>query len=171
MEKDYHIQGVTAPTTETSEPTFKPFKIFFYGSLMLPEVLRRTIGLPDDEEIVYRPASTRMYKLKKWGPFPALIPEHETRTPIREFRVKGVVYEVREEAHLQRLRYYETSNYELRDVLGVYHLPDGKETFMQGKTFVWCGDMEALEEGAFDMEEYRQAFCCADAIVTDSPSD
>ncbi|THH27239.1 hypothetical protein EUX98_g6949 [Antrodiella citrinella] len=48
-----------------------PCLLFFYGTLSLPHVLQRVLGL--NEAPILLPASIKGFSIKMWGPYPALI--------------------------------------------------------------------------------------------------
>lgn len=139
-------EGTTA--TVSSGTTRKTTPYFFYGSLQHPvtlyNVLRYEVAVDD---ILLVPASITGLKIKMWGLYPALVdcPDNV---------VTGMVYKVKSQNHEQYLAYYETGNYTSRSVK--IKLEDGRE--IDGKTFVWAGDTNELEDGTFDLTEYQNMF-------------
>lgn len=130
-----------------NEP-FQPCHMFFYGSLMDPEVIRAVLGLPDLPTT--KPASISGYQIKLWGIYPALIPSTSST-------VYGVVWEITQEDHFNRLAAYETAAYTwVRcDVM----LENGT-VLKECRTFIWAGqpDSKELEDGSFDFERYQKYF-------------
>ncbi|KAK6543712.1 hypothetical protein TWF694_000447 [Orbilia ellipsospora] len=121
-------------------PTFEPTPLFFYGSLTVPAVLKRVLGLR--EEPVLRKAYITGFKIKLWGPYPALVPLSPDDTLNI---VSGAVYTVQTEDHLERLISYETKNYRL--VSGPIKLTDSEpegSNEIAGMTFIWNSDPETL---------------------------
>ncbi|KUI53469.1 hypothetical protein VP1G_00897 [Cytospora mali] len=115
---------------------------FFYGSLMHPRMLRHVLELSELPEV--KPAEIVGYRTKVWGPYPALVAGKT------EEIVKGVAYEVENGGHKDRLQRYETDCYRTAKCL---IRVDGAEEVL-GKTFIWNGDEEDLDDGAFDNEAW-----------------
>lgn len=131
-------------------PREKPFELchmFFYGSLMDPEVLQTVLRLPDLPTTT--PAIIDGYKIKMWGIYPTLVPAHGN--------VSGVVWKLGSEEHFKRLVAYETHAYTWSNRSAM--LQDGTVLF-DCRIFVWAGlpDSEELEEGDFDLELYQMYF-------------
>lgn len=127
---------------------FQACHMFFYGSLMDPEVVQAVLGLPDLP--VTTPATISGFRIKMWGIYPALIP-----SPSGE--VLGSVWEVTLEDHFQRLAAYETAAYTWIECEAT--LEDN--TVLKGcRTFCWAGspDSKELEAGSFDLERYQKYF-------------
>lgn len=112
---------------------------FFYGSLMDPKVLRRVLQL--DERPVLTPAMIVGYKIKMWGPYPALLHGEETET------IRGMVYEVEGTTGRDRLQAYETNRYRIEQCI----VDTGDNRTLRGLTFIWDGDVSELKEGTFDL--------------------
>ena len=134
-------------TNAPGEP-FHPFHMFFYGSLMDPEVLQAILNLP--ELPTTRPATIFGFRIKMWGIYPALIPCHSGT-------VTGTVWKVTSEAHFDRLAAYETVAYKWDECDAV--LEDG-EVLGNCRTFCWAGqpNSKELEDGSFDLERYQKYF-------------
>lgn len=131
-----------------AEPPFEPCPLFFYGSLMDPEVLQAVLELP--EAPIVESGSVCGFSIKMWGIYPALIP-HEGG------RVSGSMWRVNTESHFLRLKEYETSAYTwcACDI----ELNSG-EVLSGCRTFCWAGDSDSkeLEEGTFDLQRYQRYF-------------
>ncbi|KAL0574382.1 hypothetical protein V5O48_007583 [Marasmius crinis-equi] len=124
-----------------SNPPPGPKLMFFYGTLKLPHILKDVARL--DATPTLRDGTIRGYKVKMWGPYPALVKatdEEEVVTP-------GRAWMLHEDRHLQRLIFYETKNYRLEEV-GVYL--DDASTPVSGYTFVFNGHDRDLVDGVFD---------------------
>jgi gamma-glutamylcyclotransferase (GGCT)/AIG2-like uncharacterized protein YtfP len=127
---------------------FKPCYMFFYGSLMDPEVLQSVLGLG------YLPSVAKGtavgFSMKMWGIYPALIPSEGGR-------ISGTVWKVESESHFLRLQEYETGAYSW--CLCNVEL-EGGEVLHGCRTFCWAGDVHSrdLEEGIFDLLRYQKYF-------------
>lgn len=122
--------------------------MFFYGSLMDPEVIQAVLRLSDLPTT--KPATISGFLVKMWGIYPALIPSSSGE-------VIGSVWEVTLEDHFERLAAYETAAYTWVECNAT--LEDG--TVLQGcRTFCWSGspDSKELEDGSFDLERYQKYF-------------
>jgi gamma-glutamylcyclotransferase (GGCT)/AIG2-like uncharacterized protein YtfP len=122
--------------------------MFFYGSLMDPEVIHAILDLSDIPTT--RPATIFGFQIKIWGIYPALIPNTSGK-------VVGSVWEVTLEDHFERLAAYETAAYRWVKCDAV--LEDG--SVLRGcRTFCWAGepDSNELENGSFDLERYQKYF-------------
>jgi gamma-glutamylcyclotransferase (GGCT)/AIG2-like uncharacterized protein YtfP len=122
--------------------------MFFYGSLMDPEVLQAILNLP--EPPVTRPATISGFRVKMWSIYPTLVPG--------DGKVEGVVWEIKEEDHFKRLQRYESDAYEWVWCEAV--LDDGKTVIETCRTFCWAGEVDSkeLKEGSFDLERYQKYF-------------
>lgn len=117
---------------------------FFYGSLMYPRMVQHVLQLPEPPEM--RPAEVVGYRVKMWGPYPALL--HGEPGEL----VRGMVCEVEGGEHKDRLQKYESDCYwAARCFVRV----DGVEEQVAGKTFLWSGDTDDLDEGSFDHESWQ----------------
>ncbi|KAF3928588.1 hypothetical protein AA313_de0202171 [Arthrobotrys entomopaga] len=152
MQRSFYLQSLQPPRPPTPPPAFEPTLFFFYGTLTIPKVLKRILSL--SEEPVLIKARTRFFKMKMWGPYPALTEyqDEDERGP-----VGGFAYEVKTEEHLRRLIAYEGANYTIRPLLiklsgGEYEETDAT----YGKTFVWNGYPEELTDGEFNPEVFQQ---------------
>lgn len=122
--------------------------MFFYGSLMDPEVIETIAKLQSPAQV--RTATITGFRVKMWGIYPTLIPDEHGK-------VDGVVWEVTSEDRFDRLAAYETDAYCCTVCDAV--LEDG--TVLEGcRTFCWAGDLDSgdLEDGKFDLERYRRYF-------------
>ncbi|RYP67423.1 hypothetical protein DL771_007254 [Monosporascus sp. 5C6A] len=127
---------------------FEPFHFFFYGSLQDPGQIRRVCGL-DASALppgALQPATIRGWRVKMWGPFPALVPA------AADAEVRGVAWKCEVGAHVSRLCFYETDNYRL-EFVGIKK--DDGDVIKDGRTFVYAGDPADLEEGSFDLAQWR----------------
>ncbi|KAF2745041.1 hypothetical protein M011DRAFT_488565 [Sporormia fimetaria CBS 119925] len=125
---------------------FQPCYMFFYGTLMDPEVLQGVLELPARPRI--SKASLQGYRVKMWGPYPVLVSD-----PFGGGEVAGTVWEVTSEDHFRRLQAYETGNY-MWEPLAI-RLENGE---IEGncRTFIWAGnpDSSELREGSFHTQGY-----------------
>ncbi|KAE8842864.1 hypothetical protein HRS9139_02161 [Pyrenophora teres f. teres] len=143
------MRSIIAESAQTSEKSFEPCHMFFYGSLMDPEVIQSVIKLT--ELPTTKAATISGFKIKMWGIYPALVPSEEAD------KVVGTVWGCKEEQYFQRLAEYETSAYTWTVCEAV--LKDG--TVIEGcRTFCWAGkpNSRELEEGSFDLERYQKYF-------------
>lgn len=122
---------------------------FFYESLQDPDVLSDVLGLQSPP--VLRPAHIVGYKVRLWGHYPALSPEPDAH-------LKGLAFEVPDEASASKLATYETNSYrpkpciiELEGTDG-----DGRSTKVDGYVFEFCGNPNDLSDGIFDLDQWRQ---------------
>ncbi|OCK81888.1 hypothetical protein K432DRAFT_380888 [Lepidopterella palustris CBS 459.81] len=133
---------------EYLEPPFEPCFLFFYGSLMDPEVLQTIIKLP--ELPIVNNGLIEGFTVKMWGIYPALI-------PCEDGEVHGTYFKINKLAHFLRLMEYETSVYTwcsciVRTSCG--------ETLKNCRTFCWAGDPQSneLEAGSFNLLRYQRYF-------------
>lgn len=131
-----------------AEPPFEPCPLFFYGSLMDPEVLQAVLELP--KMPIVESGSVCGFSIKMWGIYPALI-LHEGGI------VPGSMWRVNSDSQFQRLKEYETAAYTwcACDI----ELSSG-EILSGCRTFRWAGDPDSkeLEEGTFDLQRYQRYF-------------
>lgn len=127
---------------------FKPFHMFFYGSLMDPEVLQAILDLP--ELPTTRPATISGFSIEMWGIYPALIHCYSGS-------VTGTLWKVTSEAQFDRLAAYETAAYRWDECNAVL---EGGDVLENCRTFCWAGepDSKELEDGSFDLERYQKYF-------------
>lgn len=121
--------------------------MFFYGSLMDPEVIQAVLDLPGLPTTI--PATVSGFQIKMWGIYPALIPSND------DGKVVGCVWEVKSEDQFKRLAAYETAAYTWVECSVV--LENG--TVIEGcRSFCWAGepDSKELEVGSFDLERYQK---------------
>jgi gamma-glutamylcyclotransferase (GGCT)/AIG2-like uncharacterized protein YtfP len=121
--------------------------MFFYGSLMDPEVIQAILNLP--ELPTTRPATISGFQVKMWSIYPTLIPGNE--------KVSGVVWEVKKEEHFKRLQAYETAAYKWTWCEAILE-NDDKTVIENCRTFCWAGepDSKELEDGSFDLAWYQR---------------
>lgn len=122
-----------------------PKLFFFYGTLQLPQILQRVLGLQETPTL--REAKISGYRIRMWGRYPALV-----KVPSSTITV-GKAWIMHVESHLARLAYYETRNYRLEAVEIAF---EGSEDGMtsSGFTFVWNGAEEDLKDGEFDADRF-----------------
>ncbi|KAI1351677.1 hypothetical protein F5Y01DRAFT_324922 [Xylaria sp. FL0043] len=147
--------------------TFEPFYFFFYGSLQDPMVLTSVCNLlgednndvindkTKDEIVVLRQsASIKGWKVRMWGPYPALVPATDENN-----RVKGVAWLCEKYDHVKRLCNYETSAYRMAycDIEVPTADGNGVEVIKNARTFVSTLDAndEDLKDGEFVLKEYQ----------------
>ncbi|KIM77953.1 hypothetical protein PILCRDRAFT_76138 [Piloderma croceum F 1598] len=117
--------------------------MFFYGTLAVPRILGSILGLSSAPTL--NPARICGYRIKMWGPYPALVKAEGTAA--NDALTYGMAYEITKENDLQRLKQYEGENYKL--VPCPVQLQG--ESAIGGWTFVWDNYVEKLEEGNFDL--------------------
>jgi gamma-glutamylcyclotransferase (GGCT)/AIG2-like uncharacterized protein YtfP len=133
---------------EKNDEPFQPCHMFFYGSLMDPEVIQAVLGLP--EIPIVSPATLSGFTVRMWGIYPALVAD-------RPGQVTGCIWEVNDEDHFNSLAAYETEAYTW--VRCEARLDDGS-ILEHCRTFCWAGSpgSKELEDGAFDFERYQKYF-------------
>ncbi|CAO2653501.1 Nn.00g029120.m01.CDS01 [Neocucurbitaria sp. VM-36] len=136
------------PAANTSPPArpFHPCHMFFYGTLMDPDILQAILNLPALPSPPPQPATISGFQVKMWGIYPALVPGTSTTTS--SGLVTGTVWKVDVEEHFDRLAAYETAAYEWVEVEAT--LEDGM--VLGGcRAFCWAGrrDSKELEDGGF----------------------
>ena len=123
--------------------TFRKELYFFYGSLMDPSMLARVLALRHSPELI--PAKITGYCCKLWGPYPALLDGPA------DVEVEGMAYEVQSRTEKLRLERYETHHY--KNSACIIELQDGRK--VPGRTFKWNADPALLEDGTFDLNDWR----------------
>lgn len=141
MPEDYLTKSNMEPY---QEPTYKPTFYFFYGSLIQPEILRHIQDIPKDQDIKLRPAKLIGYSLSNWGQYKALVDGE----PGEE--VRGQAYFVTSIEDKYKLARYETTAYKAKKCIIFFEdgMEPGEE--VEGMTFKYAGDGQALKEGRFD---------------------
>lgn len=142
-------QPDTIPHTRESEVhdiddsgAFHPTYFFLYGSLMDPAQLRKV--LRDIDWPTLHPVSIVGWKIMMWGQYPALVVKPGNM-------VEGVALKITKQSHIDLLRQYETEAYK---VVGCcLNFKSGNE--VDGRTFVFDGEMSALKEGTFDLKDWQ----------------
>jgi hypothetical protein len=84
------------------------------------------------------PAKITGYRVKAWGPYPALVDGPADAV------VHGVAYDVQGREGRIRLARYETENY--RDISCLMQVEDGNE--VTGRVFFWNGDENDLRDAS-----------------------
>ncbi|KAI0969262.1 hypothetical protein F4678DRAFT_463525 [Xylaria arbuscula] len=144
--------------------TFQPFYFFFYGSLQLPIVLSSvcdiaTGGTSNGKEngknnaiVLRKGASIAGWKIKMWGPYPALVVADEKKD-----RVQGAAWLCEKTEHVAKLCTYETDSYRMAYCDVEVPAADGKgvEVIRNARTFVSDHDPDELTDGEFSIEEYQ----------------
>ncbi|KAJ8130551.1 hypothetical protein O1611_g3077 [Lasiodiplodia mahajangana] len=154
-------------SSEESAITFEPFYFFFYGSLQIPTVLGPVVADPyrdstsgtDDPEddvpdntITYlKNASIKGWKVRMWGPYPALVPADDGT-------VRGAAWLCEKPEYVPRLESYESDAYRMAycDISVPYADGSGVEILWNARTFVSDLDDDELEDGEFDIDEYLE---------------
>ena len=126
------------PTTQEYISTY----FFFYGTLTNPSILSGVLNLPTDSAPVLHPAKIHGFELANWGQYLALV------DGIPDAEVAGCAYLVESAEHEYKLAYYETNAYALTSCEICF--VDGEEEAVEGRTFKYAGDAQALREGRFD---------------------
>lgn len=138
---------------EYSATAFQPCHMFFYGSLMDPDVLQAILGLPELPTV--RRASVTGFSIKMWGIYPALVRDENGK-------VEGTIWGCFSPAQFLKLAEYETSAYTWCECDATLDDGDrgGGEILRNCRTFVWGGesDSKELEDGSFDLERYQRYF-------------
>ncbi|KAI1313606.1 hypothetical protein F5Y03DRAFT_103059 [Xylaria venustula] len=147
--------------------TFQPFYFFFYGSLQLPSVLDSVCDITtsdtskgkenernkENNAIVLRKgASIAGWKIKMWGPYPALVVADEKMD-----RVQGVAWLCEKTEHVAKLCTYESEAYRMAycDVEVPAADGNGVEIIRNARTFV-SNRPDELRDGEFSIEEYQR---------------
>ena len=98
------LQVMTAASAfnkqDYTESPFRPCHLFFYGSLMDPEILQAVLGLPEIPAV--RCGSITGSSVKTRGIYPALVRD-------KNGKVSGTLWGVASEVQFLRLAEYETS--------------------------------------------------------------
>ncbi|KAH8588147.1 hypothetical protein B0O99DRAFT_601048 [Bisporella sp. PMI_857] len=135
------------PLQKFADP-FSPCFMFFYGSLMDPDVLQSVLGLSDVPRL--RKGTIKGFRMKMWGIYPAILDDQEGE-------VTGMIWKCDQESHFLRLQGYETKAYTWTycDV----NLEDGGILGLC-RTFCWAGDVNSkdLDDGSFDLLRYQKYF-------------
>ncbi|RMD43062.1 hypothetical protein DV735_g1989, partial [Chaetothyriales sp. CBS 134920] len=133
----------TEPHEHHDPPVFQPTHYFFYGTLTQPEILSHILDLKAPPELV--PASIEGYSLALWGQYKTLLDGPPCNI------VEGFAYEVQTVEDEDKLEYYETNAYESAPCLiTLKTAADQDPKIVQGRTFMYAGDAQALKEGRFD---------------------
>ncbi|KAF8637484.1 hypothetical protein AX16_010812 [Volvariella volvacea WC 439] len=122
--------------------------IFLYGTLTLPHVLKKVLGLKEEPNCPK--AYVLGYAFKMWGPHPALIRLNAVSD--RLVKAEGKTW-FGDEHDLNRLQLYlgRKFKYENNPVL-----LEGRD-LSAGWVFVWDGDDNELHDGAFDPSQFDQS--------------
>ena len=91
----------TSPTKQSQHEAKQPF--FFYGSLQDPTILKHVLTLK--EQPILRPATVHGFRLKLWGPYPALLDGES------DAMIPGMIYEINSSQQIEQLQTYETNLY------------------------------------------------------------
>ncbi|KAK6363027.1 hypothetical protein TWF730_000476 [Orbilia blumenaviensis] len=132
--------------TKTASSDFEPILLFFYENLGTPSVLQRILRLP--EEPTLDPVQIYGYKVKLWGPYPALAKNDSSDGGLPPV-LGGCAYEVTEKSQLERLKTFKGKNFALEKVKIHDISPEtGKPREREGATFVWSGLPGLLKDGS-----------------------
>ncbi|KAI1426714.1 hypothetical protein F5Y12DRAFT_253242 [Xylaria sp. FL1777] len=172
-EQDKSSGEDVGPDTKTPVITFKPFYFFFYGSLQIRSILQCVCDTPDDDDsstlednnkeddddddavvVLRERASIEGWKIKMWGPYPALIPA----APDEKKPVHGVAWLCERPEHVAKLCMYETRAYRMAycNIMVPAADGDGIETLENARTFVSTVDHDQLTDGEFSIEAYQR---------------
>ncbi|KAF3907892.1 hypothetical protein ABW21_db0201274 [Orbilia brochopaga] len=149
-------RGIPPPGYNPAPKPFEPRLFFFYGTLMIPEILQRVLGL--SEPPVLQKASAWVLTLRMWGQYPAVRwrtkAENERLEENPEPELQGYTYMISSEEQFKRLNDLMNENYELSGALVQYPGEDFKVA--GAKVFVWKGDPydPRLKFGPFDAEAF-----------------
>jgi gamma-glutamylcyclotransferase (GGCT)/AIG2-like uncharacterized protein YtfP len=148
MDKAQYLESLIKTKVNIPGFPFQPYFMFFYGSLLDPEVLQTVLRLPDLP--IMKPATIRGFRMKMWGIYPTILP-----TASKNESVKGMVWEVTDENYFDRLAAYETVAYRVSECEAA--LEDG-EIVENCWTFCWAGkaDSQELVDGEFDLEKWKR---------------
>ncbi|KAK3904333.1 hypothetical protein C8A05DRAFT_31871 [Staphylotrichum tortipilum] len=156
---------------------FQPRTLFFYGSLMDPEVLARVARLWRQTPLL-EDAWIEGFELKLWGgKYPVVLPTTGTATAATDAkdgdadassdgtaatappRVHGKAWLTTSQNQLDWLQYYETDAYEpVECEVHVGKEGEGEGEMRKGWAFKWSGvrPVGELVEGTWDLEEWRR---------------
>ncbi|KAI3396844.1 hypothetical protein diail_11616 [Diaporthe ilicicola] len=128
----------------------KPKNLFFYGSLMDPDVIRVIADTSVEPQL--HKASIHGFRLKMWGVYPTLVPGDAGDT------VQGVYWQAENHRQLGLLQRYETHRY--KPASCSISLEKDGSTIDDGLTFMWAGDPASseLKDGEFLLERYQLYF-------------
>lgn len=91
------------------------------------------------------------YDIKLWGSYPALV----HGWPLRP--VNGMAFEILSKTQLDLLQSYETEQYIPEPcVIEILNQEDEVERTVEGVTFLWNGELNELQEGNFDLKEWKK---------------
>ena len=144
MPKDY----LTRPLEEweKAKPNiWQKSMYFFYGTLTEPKTLSRILDKPVFQSALHA-AYVVGYSIEMWGQYKALVIGSQGDL------VEGVAYEVQSEEEEGKLKFYETSAYEVAPCnIYLRAEEEGIEPVrVRGETFKYAGDAQALREGRWD---------------------
>ncbi len=140
-----------ADNSTASAEASKSIYLFFYRSLMDPDVLQIIARLPESPKLY--PACIKGYEMKMWiGTYPTILPTTEDDAVIR-----GVCWKTTDRNHLDLLQSYETNAYKLARVTIDRESRRG-HTDVVGFTFIWSGEGKDrdLKGGKFDLQYYQE---------------
>ncbi|KAI8933227.1 hypothetical protein NX059_009862 [Plenodomus lindquistii] len=148
IDKAHYYQFLQDTKANIPGEPLQPFHMFFYGSLMDPEVLQAILSLPELPST--EPATISGFRIEMWSIYPILIPCHSGN-------VKRTVWKLTSEAHFDRLAAYETAAYRWVACDAVL---EGGEILGKCRAFCWAGepDSREFEDGSFDLERYQKYF-------------
>jgi hypothetical protein len=126
-----------------AQPTEYPVYYFFYGTLAIPSQLMAILDLAETPEL--RPAHIFGYAMGRWSCYRTLLPG------TKEDMISGYAYLVTSAEHAARLARYETGAYKV-DSCRIFFADNAPPPQVEGKTFVYAGDPDALREGRPDQK-------------------
>ncbi|KAI1177559.1 hypothetical protein F4777DRAFT_197603 [Nemania sp. FL0916] len=172
------------PVPIFSSTTFKPCYMFFYGTLMDPDILQDVTECPTKP--VLQPGWITGFKPKMWSIFPTLLPPDDSPPasgPVSEagqgasvapghdssqeqddqssVKVRGMFWKMEKWQYFQKLQKYETTAYRAhwcRVHVGNSDIDtEGGRVLEDCVVFVWARDPQSdeLTGGAFDLEYWQ----------------
>lgn len=155
LQADAQPNPMPSPASDNNHEEIRPEDsaedkyCFFYGSLMDPDMLSKVLKSSKPLPTM-RPARVTGYKIKLWGPYPALLDQ-----PMNP--VDGMMCGPLSTRQLRRLAVYETDHYCLRacsiDVLN----DDGTlNQTIEGVSFMWDGREDELRDGTFSLKQWKK---------------
>ncbi|KAI0481488.1 hypothetical protein F4859DRAFT_421576 [Xylaria cf. heliscus] len=151
---DAATTSAVASETLPTVTTFEPFYFFFYGSLQVPNVLQGVCRIKDKNSITLRKnANIVGWKIKMWGPYPALVP---AAPDDEDGHVEGVAWLCERPEYVARLCTYESKAYRMAYCNVLVAAGDKSPKLIKNaRTFVFDQDQgDTLTDGRFDIEQY-----------------
>lgn len=114
-------------------------RMFFYGTLTNPEVLRDVLQVSARYVIKLTPAVLHGWHIRRWGQYPALV-----RAARADEAVNGFIYDCHGD-FIKNVEKYEGDNYAPTEVQVTL---DGSDDPITAWCFVWNGSLDSLQEEA-----------------------